>query len=47
VIHLEACKRSNALTRLNTTQDVANNQTLTFTHFGRKSGKPYEVMLAG
>jgi len=33
---------SNALTRL---KAVAGRQTLTLTHYGRKSGKPYDVTI--
>jgi deazaflavin-dependent oxidoreductase (nitroreductase family) len=33
---------SNALTRL---KRVARNQTLTLTHYGRKTGKPHEVTI--
>jgi hypothetical protein len=33
---------SNALARL---KAVAGRQTLTLTHYGRKSGKPYDVTI--
>jgi deazaflavin-dependent oxidoreductase (nitroreductase family) len=38
----EATMDSNALTRL---KAVAGRQTLTLTHHGRKSGKPYDVTI--
>jgi hypothetical protein len=38
----EATMDSNALARL---KAVAGRQTLTLTHYGRKSGKPYDVTI--
>jgi deazaflavin-dependent oxidoreductase (nitroreductase family) len=38
----EATMDSNALARL---KSVAGRQTLTLTHYGRKSGKPYDVTI--
>ena len=46
LIHVEVCKRelmeSNALERL---RRVAGKQTTRLTHYGRKTGKPYEVTI--